>query len=132
MSPGKSISHYRKNGLAAILVIQSNHRTVPVNHHNMIRIIYSWQVPPENLELFIATWKRTTNRIHEEVEGARGSFMLQNEENPTAIKTIARWDSLDHWKQFWQDSNPSQMHSMRDLGERISVEVFKEVDDFTR
>ena len=98
----------------------------------MIRIIYSWKVKPENLAIFIETWKRTTNKIHEEVKGARGSFMLQDNKDATAIKTIARWDTLDDWKQFWQDSNPSQMLSMRDLGERISVEVFREVDDFTR
>ena len=98
----------------------------------MIRIVYSWRVAPENLDRFIETWKRTTNSIHEEVKGARGSFMLQNHENPEEVKTIARWDSLADWKNFWQDNNPSQMLSMRDLGERVSVEVFTEVDDFTR
>lgn len=98
----------------------------------MIRIIYSWKVEPEKLELFIETWKRTTNKIHEEVKGARGSFMLQNDENNREIKTIARWNSLDDWKKFWHDSNPGQMRSMHDLGERVSVEIFREVDDFTR
>ncbi len=98
----------------------------------MIRIIYSWKVEPEKLELFIETWKRTTNRIHEEVEGARGSFMIQDDKNASAIKTIARWDSLEDWQKFWQLSNHSQMQSMHDLGERVSVEIFKEVDDFTR
>lgn len=98
----------------------------------MIRIIYSWKVEPEKLELFIETWKSTTNKIHEEVEGARGSFMLQNDEDTREIKTIARWDSLHDWKKFWQDSNHSQMRSMHDLGERVSVEIFREVDDFTR
>ena len=61
----------------------------------MIRIIYNWKVEPEKLELFIETWKRTTNKIHEEVEGARGSFMLQNDKDTKEIKTIARWDSLN-------------------------------------
>ena len=98
----------------------------------MIRIIYSWKVEPENLDLFIETWKKTTNKIHEEVKGARGSFMLQNDKDSTAIKTIARWDTLNDWKNFWNDSDPSQMHTMRDLGERVSVEIFREVDDFTR
>ena len=98
----------------------------------MIRIIYSWQVEPENLELFIQTWKKTTNKIHEEVQGARGSFMLQGDEDAREIKTIARWDSLEDWKRFWQGSNPSQMRSMHDLGERVSVEIFKEIDDFTK
>ncbi len=98
----------------------------------MIRIIYSWNVAAENLEAFIETWKRTTNKIHKEVPGARGSFMLQSDGNPTEVKTIARWDSLEEWQRFWENSNPSQMQSMRDLGERGSVEIFKEVDDFTK
>ncbi|MEO0340261.1 MAG: antibiotic biosynthesis monooxygenase [Bacteroidota bacterium] len=98
----------------------------------MIRIIYTWKVDTKNLDVFIETWKRTTNHIHETVKGARGSFMLQNADDPRIIKTIARWDQLEDWQQFWQDSKPSQMQSMHDLGERTSVEIFKEVDDFTK
>ncbi|WP_422083815.1 antibiotic biosynthesis monooxygenase family protein [Ulvibacterium sp.] len=98
----------------------------------MIRIIYSWRVEPENLELFIKTWKRTTDAIHKEVTGARGSFMLQNDKDTRAIKTIAKWDSLNDWKEFWQGDNPAQMQSMHELGERVSVEIFREVDDFTK
>ncbi|UII79449.1 antibiotic biosynthesis monooxygenase [Flagellimonas sp. CMM7] len=97
----------------------------------MIRIIYHWNVAPEKLELFVETWKATTNKIHKEVKGARGSFMLQSDNDPTAIKTIARWDSLDYWKKFWHEGNHSQMGSMHDLGERVSVEIFREIDDFT-
>ncbi|WP_299485919.1 antibiotic biosynthesis monooxygenase [uncultured Allomuricauda sp.] len=98
----------------------------------MVRILYSWKVAPEKLELFIETWKKTTNKIHEEVKGARGSFMLQNHEDSTAIMTIARWDSFNDWKQFWHEGNHSQMGSMHDLGERVSVEIYNEVDDFTK
>ena len=97
----------------------------------MIRIIYTWQVEPQNLELFIETWKRTTNKIHEEVEGARGSFMLQHVEDSKVIKTIARWDSLHDWKEFWHGQNHSQMGPMHELGERVAVDIFKEIDDFT-
>ena len=67
----------------------------------MIRIIYSWKVEKGKQEAFIETWKRTTNSIHKEVKGARGSFMLQNDQYPEEIKTVARWDALDDWKQFW-------------------------------
>ncbi len=98
----------------------------------MIRIVYDWKVEPDQLESFIETWKRTTNKIHEDVRGARGSFMLQSDSDLSKIKTIARWDSLGDWKKFWQDSNPTQMQAMRDLGERISVEIFREIDDFTK
>ena len=98
----------------------------------MIRIIYSWKVEPEKLELFIETWRSTTNKIHKEVAGARGSFMLQNDKDGRDIKTIARWDSLHDWKKFWHDNSHSQMGAMHDLGERVSVEIFSEVDDFTK
>lgn len=84
------------------------------------------------MEPFIETWKKTTQKIHVDVKGARGSFMLQNEEDSTEIKTIARWDSLEDWKKFWHDGNHGQMQSMHELGERTAVEIFKEVDDFTR
>lgn len=57
--------------------------------------------------------------------------MLQSDEDQTTIKTIAKWDSLDHWKKFWHESKHAQMRSMHDLGKRISVEIFREVDDFT-
>ena len=98
----------------------------------MIRIIYSWRVEPEKQPLFIETWRKTTNKIHEEVKGARGSFMLQGEEDPTIIKTVARWDSLHEWKRFWHENKHLQMGIMHDLGERVSVEIFREIDDFTR
>ena len=98
----------------------------------MIRIIYSWKVEPENLDLFIETWKKTTNKIHEEVPGARGSFMLQNDKDPSEIKTIARWDSHEQWKLFWHQNKHHQMGTMHKLGNRVSVEVYQEVDDFTQ
>ena len=90
----------------------------------MIRIIYHWKVDPENLEDFINIWKVTTNKIHEEVKGARGSSMIKNADDGTDIKTVARWDSLDDWKQFWKDSKPSQMSSMHELGKRGKVEFY--------
>ena len=66
------------------------------------------------------------------MNGARGSFMLRGVEDSSEIKTIARWESLDDWKNFYRGENPSQMLSMRDLGKRTSVEIFEEVDDFTK
>ena len=98
----------------------------------MIRIIYTWQVEPEKHNLFIETWRKTTNTIHEEVKGARGSFMIQNSENDTEIKTIARWDSLEDWEKFWKGSSQKQMGGMHELGHRVSVDIFKEIDDYTK
>lgn len=97
----------------------------------MIRIIYTWKVEPEKLKLFIEAWKKTTNTIHKQVKGARGSFMIQNEDDIPEIKTIARWDSLGDWENFWQSNGQMQMGHMHELGHRVSVEIFKEIDDFT-
>ena len=115
------------NLLSTILIVNYNNLSL-----KMIRIIYNWKVQDSEIDAFIATWKKTTNYIHENVKGARGSFMLQAEDDSTEIKTIARWDSLEDWKRFWKESNPVEMQSMRKFGERISVEIFKEIGDFTK
>ena len=97
----------------------------------MIRIIYEWYVREENIPAFQRAWRETTCRIHDSVKGARGSFMLQEDGNPSKILTIARWDSLDDWKAFWKAENPEEMLEMSRLGERISVSRYDEVADFT-
>lgn len=43
----------------------------------MIRVVYRRKVEEENFENFQEAWSRTTNRIHETVSGALGSFMLR-------------------------------------------------------
>ncbi|MDO5970263.1 antibiotic biosynthesis monooxygenase [Flavivirga aquimarina] len=98
----------------------------------MIRVIYIWHVEPEKIELFIETWKATTNEIHKNVRGARGSFMLRNIQNSKEIKTIARWDSFEDWRVFWLNKNRTHMQSMHELGKRISVEAYDEIDDYTK
>ena len=98
----------------------------------MVRVIYRWQVKSENFEEFKRIWSVTTNRIHESVAGAQGSFMLRSFENETEVLTIARWDSLESWESFWGNENPKEMGAMRKLGERISVDVFEEIEDHTR
>ena len=98
----------------------------------MVRVIYRWHVNSENFEQFKKTWTKTTNRIHETVAGAQGSFMLRSFENETEALTVARWDSLESWKSFWGDENPKEMEAMRKLGKRISAEVFEEIEEHTR
>ena len=58
--------------------------------------------------------------------------MLQDEKNTGKLKTVAKWDSIEDWKKFWHEGQHHQMESMHDLGERVSVEIFREVDDFTK
>lgn len=98
----------------------------------MARVIYNWHVTPNNQESFIAAWKAATNTIHQSVPGAKGSFMLKNIENQMDIKTVAKWDSLEDWKAFWDNRNSTQMQSMHLFGKLISTEKYLEVDDYTQ
>ncbi len=98
----------------------------------MVRVVYRWHVAPENFEEFKKIWSTTTNRIHESVFGALGSFMLRSFENETEVITIAKWDSLESWKNFWGNENPKEMEAMRKLGKRISAEALEEIEDHTQ
>ena len=98
----------------------------------MIRVIYRWEVQPKDFEDFKMVWSVTTNRIHETVPGALGSFMLRASDRDSEILTVAKWVSEDSRKKFWGKQNPDEMLEMRTLGKRLSVEAFNEVDDYTR
>lgn len=98
----------------------------------MVRVIYRWEVAPENFEAFKEIWSATTNRIHESVHGALGSFLLQSAINNTEVLTVAKWKTLEDWKKFFENQNPESMQAMRRLGERISVEAFEEIEDHTK
>ncbi|MCP5158940.1 MAG: antibiotic biosynthesis monooxygenase [Gammaproteobacteria bacterium] len=97
----------------------------------MVRVIYEWQVKAADISAFHDAWKQTTTMIHESVKGARGSFLVQEVDNPGKILTIARWDSLEDWRAFWKSENPREMLKMRDLGKRISVTAYDEFADYT-
>ena len=98
----------------------------------MVRVIYRWQVKPEHFNEFKKIWSSTTNRIHATVAGAQGSFLLKSFENETEVLTIAKWNSLEAWRSFWENENPKEMEAMSELGKRISAEAFEEIEDFTR
>jgi len=57
---------------------------------------------------------------------------LKSFENENEVITIAKWGSLESWKDFFGNENPKEMEAMRKLGKRISVEAFEEVEDRTR
>lgn len=97
----------------------------------MIRVVYRWQVEPENFQAFRKAWRATTDRIHETVAGAMGSFLLRSCESETEVLTVAKWDSLESWKRFWGAADPEQMRSLRMLGVRVSTEAFEEIEDRT-
>lgn len=98
----------------------------------MIRVIYRWQVEAENMSQFRREWSIATNKIHDTVPGALGSFMLQDSERPNQILTIAKWDSKASWQAFWDMQNPPEMEKMRELGKYLSATAYDEIDDFTR
>ena len=98
----------------------------------MIRIVYRWQVEPEHFEEFQKAWDLATNSIHQTVPGALGSFMLREIDNPGEVLTVAKWESVAAWKAFWGAASPREMDTMHKLGRRVSVNVYEEIDDFTR
>ncbi len=98
----------------------------------MIRVVYRWQVAPQDFNAFKETWRRTTHHIHESVSGARGSFMLRSVEDESEVTTIATWDSLASWQAFWGNNNPEQMKAMGGLAQRISVDAYEQIEDHSR
>ena len=98
----------------------------------MVRVVYRWQVPPEDFGAFTHTWRTTTNGIHATVPGAQGSFLLRSVDDPSEVLTIAKWDSFDAWREFWGNQNPEAMQRMRQLGTRVSVQAFEEIEDHTQ
>lgn len=97
----------------------------------MIRVIYRWVVQPKDFEDFRRVWSATTNRIHDSVPGALGSFMLRAGDRDSEVLTVAKWESEDTWKKFWGTQNPEEMREMRKLGKRLSVKAYSEIDDYT-
>jgi heme-degrading monooxygenase HmoA len=99
--------------------------------NQVVRVIYRWRVPAENEEAFRSAWSRATQGIRESVAGARGSLLLRCASEPSELLTIARWDSVAHWRVFWGAETPAEMAFMHELGERLSVELYEEIEDHT-
>ena len=98
----------------------------------MIRVIYTWQVTPENFERFREIWRTTTERVHQTVPGALGSLLLQSPDDESRVMTIARWESHQAWQDFWGNSDPKEMQAMSQFAESISVSYYSEVEDRTK
>jgi heme-degrading monooxygenase HmoA len=97
----------------------------------MIRVIYKWRVIKADIRKFKASWKIATTAIRECAVGARGSLLLQSQEEPDLFITVARWDNYADWQKFWEDSTRTEMKAMHSVAERLSVEVFEEHGDQT-
>ncbi|MCP3871002.1 MAG: hypothetical protein GY703_23475 [Gammaproteobacteria bacterium] len=93
----------------------------------MIRMIYRWRVQTADQEEFKAAWGRATTRIRGTTSGARGSMLMQSHQDPTEFVTLARWDRAEDW----QDPSRTEMRYMHKIAERLSADVFEEIEDHT-
>ena len=97
----------------------------------MIRVIYKWCLKSGDEKKFRAAWEKATTAIRESTPGARGSFLLRSHEDSKVLLTVARWDKLEDWQLFWENADHSEMHEMHVHAERLSEEVFYEIEDHT-
>ncbi len=97
----------------------------------MIQIIYRWEVEQKSQAAFLQAWEKTTQRIRETTEGARGSVCIINVDRPTEIITMAKWDELDQWREFVKTSKSADMRKMHVLGTQVSQEAYEQFGDFT-
>jgi heme-degrading monooxygenase HmoA len=58
-------------------------------------------------------------------------MLLHSQHDPTRFVTVARWDTLEDWRAFWEDATHTDMQEMHTLAERVSAEAYEEVDDYT-
>ncbi len=58
-------------------------------------------------------------------------MLLHSHQDSTEFLTIARWDTIESWQQFWKSPLKKEMQPMHDIAERLSVDVFEEIEDFT-
>lgn len=96
----------------------------------MIRVIYEWQVSPENAVEFCDAWQQTTELVREMYAGAHGSVLLQHESKINHLLTIARWNSREDWRTFWSSENPPEVLKMSQLGILVSVNVYEELGNY--
>jgi heme-degrading monooxygenase HmoA len=66
----------------------------------MIRVIYRWRVAPPEQDAFVAAWTAATHSIRERVEGARGSLLLRDAQDPEVFLAVARWTGRQAWEAF--------------------------------
>lgn len=93
----------------------------------MIRVIYEWQVQPENLEAFSEAWQQTTTLVREVYPGAHGSSLLKDSKDVNTVLTVARWNSEDDWRNFWSSDNPPEVTQMSKLARLKNIKIYEEI-----
>jgi heme-degrading monooxygenase HmoA len=93
----------------------------------MIRVIYRWAVEHETRQDFVAEWRRLTEWIRVEFDGAHGSTLVEPVDEPGTLVGIARWASATHLASFRESVGPRQLPG----AELISMEVLTELVHLT-
>ncbi len=66
----------------------------------MIRVIYRWDVDLEARDGFIEEWRRLTEWIRSEFDGAYGSTLVEPMDEGGTLVGIARWGSVEELGAF--------------------------------
>ena len=93
----------------------------------MLRVIYRWAVEDEARQDFVAEWRRLTEWIRAEFDGAYGSTLGEPIDEPGTVVGIARWASAEHLTAFRASVGPRQLPG----AELISMEVLTELVHLT-
>jgi heme-degrading monooxygenase HmoA len=99
----------------------------------MVWVIYRWRVQEADESKFKSAWAKATTAIRDSTVGARGSVLLQSHQDPTEFITIAlaRWNNLEDWQAFWEDSSRTEMQVMHSSAKRLSTEAYEEIENHT-
>ena len=70
----------------------------------MIRVIYRWDVEADARDNFIQEWRRMTEWIRSEFDGACGSTLVEPMDATESLVGIARWTSPEHLAAFRENA----------------------------
>ena len=96
----------------------------------MVRVGYRFRIDPERLDEFRAAWREATRHIRATYDGARGSTLLVDADDPSRVLLLAQWESRDHWRRSRDDAPPTPAEQvMLDIGTPEGVTFYDVLDD---
>jgi heme-degrading monooxygenase HmoA len=97
----------------------------------MIRILYSWRVKSGAEETFVRAWTRGTCIIRETIQGANGSLLLRDQNDPSIFIAMAHWDNLEDYRAFRHNPfpDPESYRIVKSLSTFVSATICNEVQD---
>lgn len=95
--------------------------------------MYQFRVEAGKAEAFEAAWAAMTHAIRDSQDGARGSQLMRDPEDPTRYVALATWESVAHWQnaRSQPSANPEAGQQMRAVCKALSTDVFQLVTDLT-